>query len=83
MIYGRWTGNEAVRLMSLSGVKGVRRSMDHGEYPPAYMGSEDASGTAVSTAGRSSDHYPPGPRYQEHHASVHKPGLSTGGLTNR
>jgi hypothetical protein len=56
---------------------------EHHDYPPAYVGSSDGTGSVVSGSGGISNQQPPGPRYQVHHASVHKLNMSTGGLTNR
>ncbi|RXW16359.1 hypothetical protein EST38_g9493 [Candolleomyces aberdarensis] len=58
-------------------------AVERGDYPPAYMGSENAAGSTLSTSARSSEQYPPRPRYQVHHASVHKSSMSGSGLTNR
>ncbi|RXW16739.1 hypothetical protein EST38_g9116 [Candolleomyces aberdarensis] len=57
--------------------------VEQGDHPPAYMGSENATGSALSTSGRSSEQQPPGSQYQVHRASAHKSSTSASGLTNR
>jgi hypothetical protein len=68
---------------SLSTFAPASAPTEHHDYPPAYVGSNDGTGSVVSGSGGSSNQQPPGPRYQVHHASVHKSNMSTGGLTNR